>query len=32
MKKTPIMFVIILVAVLLSRAVLAMEPEYDEEM
>ena len=32
MKKTPIMFVIILVAVLLSQAVLAMEPEYEEEM
>ena len=32
MKKTPIMFVIILVAVLLSQAALAMEPEYEEEM
>jgi len=32
MKKTPIMFMIILIALLLSQAVLAVEPEYEEEM
>jgi uncharacterized membrane protein len=32
MKKTPIMFMIILIALLLSQAVIAVEPEYEEEM